>query len=64
MTTKYPKLVEEMKAKREKQKTLAELLGVTRATISRKLKGKIEWSISEVEMICEHYKKDYYQLFK
>lgn len=64
MTTKYPKLVEEMKTQKETQKTLAELLGLTRATISRKLKGTIEWSISEVEIICEHYKKDYYQLFK
>ena len=61
---KYPKLRQEMKSQKETQKKLAELLGLTRGTISKKLAGKIEWSISEVETICEHYKKDYYQLFK
>ena len=48
----------------EDQKTLANLLGVTRATISRKLSGKIEWSVNEIDAICEYYGKDYYQLFK
>ena len=61
---KYPKLREEMKKHGETQKTLAKLLGLTTATISRKLAGKIEWSLGEVETICEHYKKDYYELFK
>lgn len=60
----YPKLRQEMKSRKETQKKLAELLGLTRGTISKKLAGKIEWSISEVETICEHYGKDYYQLFK
>lgn len=64
MDAKYPKLLEEMKKHGETQKTLAQLLGLTTATISRKLAGKIEWSLGEVETICEHYKKDYYELFK
>lgn len=61
---KYPNLVAEMARNGDTQKTLAELLGTTIATISRKLAGKIDWSIWEVETICEYYKKDYYQLFK
>ena len=60
----FPNLVSEMARRGENQKTLASLLGVTSATISRKLAGKIDWSIGEIDIICEHYKKDYYQLFK
>lgn len=61
---KFPNLVSEMAKRGEDQKTLANLLGVTRATISRKLSGKIEWSVNEIDAICEYYGKDYYQLFK
>lgn len=61
---KFPNLVGEMAKRGENQKTLAILLNCHRSTISKKLSGKVEWSIGEVERICEHYGKDYYQLFK
>ena len=63
-SVKFPNLRAEMSKRGETQKTLAELLGLTIATISRKLTGKIEWSLGEVELICEHYGKNYYELFK
>lgn len=61
---KFPNLVAEMARNGETQKDLAKLLKTTRSTMSRKMNGKTEWTISDVEIICEHYKKDYYELFK
>lgn len=61
---KYPGLLAEMAKRGEDQGTLAKLLISTRATISRKLAGKNQWSIDEIDKICEYYGKDYYQLFK
>jgi len=61
---KFPNLVAEMAKNCESQKTVAKLLGVTQPTIHRKLAGKCEWTIGDIEILCEHYKKDYYQLFK
>ena len=60
----YPGLVGEMAKKGDTQEVLAKLLGLPRESISRRLSGKIEWSISEIDKICEHYGKDYYELFK
>ena len=61
---KYPNLAAEMAKRGEKQQAIAKLLGLTIATISRKLSGKISWTIEEVEKLCDHYGKDYYTLFK
>ena len=61
---KFPKLEAEMKEHKESQYTLARLLKVSQPTVCRKLSGETEWNIGEVDILCEHYKKDYYQLFK
>lgn len=61
---KYPAILNEMKKRGENQKTLAKVLGVSIATVSRKLSGKSRWSIGNVETLCDYYKKDYYELFK
>lgn len=61
---KYPGLLAEMAKHGDKQKTLAKLLGISEPSIGRRLSGKKEWSIGEIEKICEHYDKDYYELFK
>ena len=63
MEVKYPNLAGEMAKNGENQTTLAELLGLSKPTISRKLSGQTDWTIGEVEKLCEHYGKDYYQLF-
>lgn len=62
--TKFPKLVSEMKEGQISQTEIARLIGTSQATISRKLAGKNQWRIGEVETICEFFNKDYYQLFK
>lgn len=63
-TIKFPNLLGEMAKRGETQESIAKLLGHTRATISRKMNGKSEWTIEEVEKLCEYYNKDYYTLFK
>lgn len=61
---KYPELAAEMARRGETQKTVADLLGIAHSSLSRRLSGKIEWSIGQIETLCEHYGKDYYELFK
>lgn len=61
---KFPNLLAEMKKRGETQYDLAKMLKVTQATMSRKLAGKVQWRIGEIEDICEHYDKGYYELFK
>lgn len=60
----YPGLVGEMAKHGETQKTIAQLIGITNSSVCRRFKGKKDWTISEIDKICEHYKKDYYELFK
>lgn len=38
-----------------KQYELAELLGLTKTTLNKKLNGHSEFTISQVKTICEHY---------
>ena len=60
----YPELSGEMARRGDTQKTLGDLLGLTSSCISKRLSGEVEWSISEIDKICEFYNKDYYALFK
>jgi len=60
----YPGLVAEMARHGDTQKTISKLLGLTISNISTRFTGKKEWTIGEIEKICEYYKKDYYELFK
>lgn len=60
----YPNLVGEMAKNGDNQKTLAKILGITHASVCRRLSGKSEWTISDIDTICKHYNKDYYELFK
>lgn len=60
----YPGLRAEMVRHGETQKELAKLLGITRENVCLRLNGHRDFSISEIEKICEYYNKDYYELFK
>ena len=60
---KFPNLVAEMAKRGETQTSIAKLLGVSEPTISLKFKGKSDWTLGEVEKICEHFGKEAYQLF-
>ena len=61
---KYPTLYNEMRKHNESLRKVGELLGVTPQTISAKLTDEHDWTISEIEFLCEHYGKDYYELFR
>lgn len=61
---KFPNLVSEMARNGETQKDLAELLSLKQSAISRRMTGITKWTIEEVVLICEHYNKDYNELFK
>lgn len=60
----YPGLAAEMAKHGHTQKTLAKLLGLSNGSISNRFYNRKEWSISEIDKICEFYKKDFYELFK
>ena len=53
-----------MRENDESQSYLARLLNITPQTISKKLVGDTEWTIGEIDTLCNHYNKDYYELFK
>ena len=61
---KYPGLMGEMGKHGDTQRALAKILGITYSSVWRRLNGQKEWTISEVDKICAHYGKDYYELFK
>ena len=60
----FPELEAEMARHGEKQDALAELLGCSRGVISKRLNGVTQWTIHEVDVICQHYGKSYEELFK
>lgn len=60
----YPELIGEMAKHGDTQKTIAKMLGISHLTVCRKFAGKSEWTINEVDILCQHYQKDYYELFK
>ena len=61
---KYPNLVAEMARRGETQRTISKLLNLTNNSVHRKMTGKSEWTISEIEKLCEYFNKDYDELFK
>ena len=61
---KYIELFIQMKKNGDTQKGIAKQLGISQQAISRKLSGKNEWTISEIDKLCEYYNMNYYELFK
>lgn len=60
----FPGLHGEMARHGETQRDLAKLIEITPQAICNKFKGKNQWTFSEIEKICEHYNKNYEELFK
>lgn len=60
----FPELAAEMARRGENQGFIAKLLDLPQAGVSGRLNGKIEFSKSEIDKICDHYKKSYEELFK
>ena len=60
----YPNLVGEMAKHGDNQKTIAKILDITHASVCRRLSGKSQWTIGDIETLCNYFNKDYYELFK
>lgn len=63
-SVKFPGLVSEMAKRGETQEDIGKVLNLSRVSVSKKLTGKVDWTIGEIEDLCEYYGKDYYELFK
>lgn len=61
---KYPEVAGEMAKHGETLKDVGKLIGVTYSSVSRKISGENPWTIGEIETLCKHYNKNYYELFK
>ena len=61
---KYFDLQTEMIKHNESQEQISRVLGITSASFRNKLDGLNEWTIGEIDKLCEHYNKNYYELFK
>ena len=61
---KYPNIIIEMARQGDTFEGLSQILDITRPTLIAKLFGRSEWSIGEIETLCKHYNKDYYELFR
>jgi len=61
---KYPKVLEEMKKHKESQIEISEVLGISDMTLRKKLAGITDWTITEIEILCKHYKVNFNKLFK
>ena len=64
MRVKYPILTRELKKHGLTQTQLADLLGVSRSTIQRRMNGESDWKVHEVVQICQFLQRwDSDQLF-
>lgn len=62
-TLLFPNLLVEIARSGETKAIVAELLKISPPSLSRRLDGSIEWSKSEIDTLCDHYKKPYDYLF-
>jgi hypothetical protein len=63
-TTRYPNLCAEIARCDETYATVSELLDISISAVSRRMNGAVEWSKREIDLLCDHYGKDYDYLFK
>lgn len=62
--SKYPEIINQMFLRNERLRNIAELLNVDISQISRRLNGKKQWTISEIEILMKHYGMNFETLFK
>ncbi len=63
-TVMFPNLLAEMARHGESNQMLAQVLKLSPPSFSRRLKGEIEFTKSEIDTICEHYNLPYSYLFE
>lgn len=60
----YSNIIKAIEEKHETQRKIADVLGITDVGLRFKLSAKYDWTIGEIETLCKHFNKDYYELFK
>lgn len=60
----YSDIIKAIEEKQETQRKIANILGITDVALRFKLSAKYEWTIGEIETLCKHFNKNYYELFK
>lgn len=60
----YSNIIKALESEHETQRKVANILGITDVALRFKLSAKYEWTIGEIETLCKHFKKSYYELFK
>lgn len=63
--TKYPEIVKQMKLHNQSLQDVANLLNITYTSqVSRRLSGKVEWTLGDAEILCKYYNIDFWKLFR
>lgn len=63
--TEFPEIVKQMKLRKEQLIDIVNLLGMKqKSQVSRRLSGEVEWTIGDIETLCDHYNMDFWELFK
>lgn len=61
---KFPNLVAEMAKRGDTYEELAQKTKISYNSLWRRLTGKTEWNIDEIDRVCKHYGKSFEELFK
>lgn len=59
----YPQLLAEISKNGDLQKDIANLLSIGTSTVCRKINGQVDWKMSEIKILCQHYGKNFEVLF-
>ena len=60
---KYFTLQTEMLKNKESHEDIGRILGISANSVRNKLNDKNQWTINEIDTLCKHYNKNYYELF-
>ena len=61
---KYPVIRKELAKRGETLKDLEKVLHLDKTNIGLRVRGKRDWTIGEAEILCDYFKKDFWELFK
>lgn len=61
---RYPNLLAEIARNGKSNSDVADLLALSPSSFSRRLKGEIDWTKSEIDILCDYFNKSYDYLFK
>ena len=60
---RFPNMLAEIARSGKTYQEIAELLNLSPSSFGRRLSGQIEWSKSEIDTLCDYFKKPYDYLF-